>query len=98
MVYTIQNHPVSEDGHRSSFRNVIQISEYQTMGKVHLDVPSVSYQSSGPSVADFLQTVKNAVFWDMTPCVSCKNRRFGHHIPEDGIHRRVNLKPYIARG
>jgi hypothetical protein len=21
--------------------------------------------------------VKNAVFWDMTPCGSCKNRRFG---------------------
>jgi hypothetical protein len=21
--------------------------------------------------------MKNAVFWDITPCVSCKNRRFG---------------------
>jgi hypothetical protein len=22
-------------------------------------------------------TMKNAVFWDVTPCDSCKNRRFG---------------------
>jgi hypothetical protein len=22
-------------------------------------------------------TMKNAVFWDVTPCHSCKNRRFG---------------------
>jgi hypothetical protein len=22
-------------------------------------------------------TMKNAVFWDVTPCGSCKNRRFG---------------------
>jgi hypothetical protein len=22
-------------------------------------------------------TVKNGVFWDVTPCGSCKNRRFG---------------------
>jgi hypothetical protein len=31
------------------------------------------------------------VFWDVTPCGSCKN----HHIPEDTIlhsHRRENLK------
>jgi hypothetical protein len=24
-----------------------------------------------------MKTMKNAVFWDMTPCGSCKNRRFG---------------------
>jgi hypothetical protein len=24
-----------------------------------------------------LVTMKNAVFWDVTPCDSCKNRRFG---------------------
>jgi hypothetical protein len=40
-------------------------------------------------------TMKKAVFWDVTSCGSCKNRRFGeksvlttathHHIPEDGI-------------
>jgi hypothetical protein len=32
--------------------------------------------------------IENAVFWDVTPCGSCKNRRFGgtHHlIPEGGI-------------
>jgi hypothetical protein len=23
------------------------------------------------------QTMKNGVFWDVTPCISCKNRRFG---------------------
>jgi hypothetical protein len=29
--------------------------------------------------------MKNAVFWDVTPCDSCKNRRTGFNIPEDGI-------------
>jgi hypothetical protein len=24
-------------------------------------------------------TMKNGVFWDVTPCGSCKNRRFGEH-------------------
>jgi hypothetical protein len=36
--------------------------------------------------------VKNAVFWDVTPCG-------WRHIPEDGIlhsHRRENIKPDIA--
>jgi hypothetical protein len=28
-------------------------------------------------VAAFFVTVKNGVFWDVTPCGSCKNRRFG---------------------
>jgi hypothetical protein len=40
-------------------------------------------------------TMNNAVFWDVSPCTSCVNRRFGgtsvytrstwRHIPEDGI-------------
>jgi hypothetical protein len=39
--------------------------------------------------------LKNAVFWDVMPCGSCKNRRFGgtsvltkatrRNIPDDGI-------------
>jgi hypothetical protein len=51
-------------------------------------------------------TMKNAVFWDVAPCRSCVERRFGgtsvhtrsiwHHIPEDGIltihiYLRTNL-------
>jgi hypothetical protein len=42
--------------------------------------------------------MKNAVLWDVTPCGSCKNRRFGgalvlsratrHNISEDGILQR----------
>jgi hypothetical protein len=39
-------------------------------------------------------TLKNGVFWDVTPCGSCKNRR---NIPEDTIlhsHGRENLKYY----
>jgi hypothetical protein len=56
-------------------------------------------------VSDY--TLKNAVVWDVTPCVSCKNRCFGgtlvltratgHNIPEDGIlhsHHSENLKSY----
>jgi hypothetical protein len=45
--------------------------------------------------------MKNGVFWDVTPCDSCKNRRFGgttrRNIPEDTIlhsNRRENLKSY----
>jgi hypothetical protein len=37
--------------------------------------------------------IKNGVFWDVTPCDSCK------YLPEDAIlhsHRRENLKSYIA--
>jgi hypothetical protein len=32
-------------------------------------------------------TMKNAVFWDVMPCGSCKNRRFGgtYH-----VHNQVN--------
>jgi hypothetical protein len=51
--------------------------------------------------------LKNTVFWDVAPCRSCVNRRFGgtsvhtrsteRHIPEDGIlhsHRCENLESY----
>jgi hypothetical protein len=51
--------------------------------------------------------MKNGVFWVVTPCGSCQNRRFGgmsvltrttrRNIPEDTIlhsHRRENLKSY----
>jgi hypothetical protein len=51
--------------------------------------------------------LKNAVFWDVAPCRSCVNQRFGgtsvhtrfarRHIPEDGIlhsHHCGNLKSY----
>jgi hypothetical protein len=51
---------------------------------------------------------KNAVFWDVRPCGSCKNRRYSEtsvltrairrNIPEDGIlhsHLRENLKSYM---
>jgi hypothetical protein len=54
------------------------------------------------------QLMKNGVFWYVTPCSSCKNRRFGgtsvltratrRNSPEDAIlhsHRRENLKFHI---
>jgi hypothetical protein len=31
----------------------------------------------GYEVAEVELSTKNAVFWDMTPCGSCKNRRSG---------------------
>jgi hypothetical protein len=45
--------------------------------------------------------MKNDIFWDVTPCGSCKNltRATRYHIPEDDIfhsHHRENLKSYIA--
>jgi hypothetical protein len=39
-------------------------------------------------------TMKNVIFWDATPCGSCKNRRFGatwRDIPEDGILHNLYL-------
>jgi hypothetical protein len=42
-------------------------------------------------------TMKNAVFWDVTPCGSCKNRRFGgtyrlhHHCGKNQLARN-NVK------
>jgi hypothetical protein len=43
--------------------------------------------------------MKNGVFWDVTPCGSCKipTRATRRNIPEDVIihsHRRENLKSY----
>jgi hypothetical protein len=35
-------------------------------------------------------TMKNGVFWDVTPCGSCKNRRFGgtQRLPHHGDKNR----------
>jgi hypothetical protein len=49
-------------------------------------------------------TLKNAVFWDLTPCGSCNNRRFGETIspPHQGDKIRrarsvgINYQPKHA--
>jgi hypothetical protein len=43
-----------------------------------------------------IQTPRNAVFWDVTPCGSCKNRRFGgtyrlHHRGGKNQRPRINV-------
>jgi hypothetical protein len=52
--------------------------------------------------------VKNAVFWDVAPCRSCVNRRFGGtsvhtrstwgHIPEVGILQNYTYKDLHTAG
>jgi hypothetical protein len=38
--------------------------------------PSASFiRATG--IGELGTTLKNGVFWDVTPCGSCKNRRFG---------------------
>jgi hypothetical protein len=67
--------------------------------------------SSGPRLDELCIHLKNAVFWDVTLCCSCKNQRFRgtsvltratqRNIPEDGIvhsHRCENLKSYKVKG
>jgi hypothetical protein len=35
-------------------------------------------------------TMKNAVFWDVTPCSSCKNRRFGEtNLQHQGVKNKL---------
>jgi hypothetical protein len=42
---------------------------------------------SSASVPKYLLNFKkNAVFWDVTPCVSCKGRRFGRQEQSRGHH------------
>jgi hypothetical protein len=52
-------------------------------------------------------TMKNVVFWDVTPYGSCKNRRFGgtpvltratrRNIPKDGILRGHQMFGFFVR-
>jgi hypothetical protein len=51
--------------------------------------------------------MKNSVFWDVAPCTSCVNRRFGgmsvhtrsirRHVPENGILQFVYCFPVNGR-
>jgi hypothetical protein len=40
---------------------------------------SIQFNSLGLAVFTAV-TIKNAVFWNVTPCFSCMNRRFGERI------------------
>jgi hypothetical protein len=37
----------------------------------------IDLRRPGPTIESIAVTMKNGVFWDVTPCGSCKNRRFG---------------------
>jgi hypothetical protein len=61
------------------------------------------YEAVGSKVTAFVRfeiftavTMKNGVFWDVMPCGSCKNRRFGgtyrlHHRSENNQRARNNV-------
>jgi hypothetical protein len=68
-------------------------------------VEAVRYVMACQATAFATVMMKNAVFWDLTLCDSCKNRRFGgtyrlHH-PSDKNRRARNVsslilvRPYI---
>jgi hypothetical protein len=40
-------------------------------------IPEVELTNCVRSEVFTVVTMKNSVFWDVTPCGSCKNRRFG---------------------
>jgi hypothetical protein len=42
-----------------------------------LSIRGLSLHGYYPSVSAKHLYIKNGVFWDVTPCGSCKNRRFG---------------------
>jgi hypothetical protein len=39
--------------------------------------PKLNSLRSHIEILNVIYLLKNAVFWDVTPCSSCKNRRFG---------------------
>jgi hypothetical protein len=79
-VNTVMNLPVAQNVRNffSSFLNVssqVGLSANQSVGQsFSLLVTSIIYVRFEVFTA---VTMKNGVFWDVRPCDSCKNRRFG---------------------
>jgi hypothetical protein len=61
----------------SGVRSVLTLQQYREVkgfvcsGVSHVEMKCVSFEVSTAV------TMKNAAFWDVTPCGCCKNRRFG---------------------
>jgi hypothetical protein len=79
----VQKHCFTESSFRKSQRkfqdygiiSVIHVSR-PTRWVVHIGVKCTNYPSERFEVFTAV-TMKNGVFWVVTPCGSCKNRRFG---------------------
>jgi hypothetical protein len=54
-------------------------SAHAKVDNLHLHFTENEYMRYAPTIdlQIHVRTVKNGVFWDVTPCGSCKNRRFG---------------------
>jgi hypothetical protein len=52
------------------------LSESAHMLKPLKDQSSLRMCPDIHSVGGYLKAIKNGIFWDVTPCSSCKNRRF----------------------
>jgi hypothetical protein len=57
-------------------RAALEFRLLECVGQVALRYGKVSAPSS-PQPCEHMLVMKNGVFWDVTPCDSCKNRRFG---------------------
>jgi hypothetical protein len=69
-------------GHLASLRCVLHDKSISASCTERPNIPCSSYNSNSQSsftccITTITNMVKNGVFWVVTPCGSCKNRRFG---------------------
>jgi hypothetical protein len=59
------------------FRIDSEVDSHANSQIQHSNLQSQDRETSDNIIIIIIIIMKNAVFWDVTPCCSCKNRRFG---------------------